>query len=150
MYQKRIVVLVVFFLGVTSFLLAYRQFAPSDVIQNTPVNTESEIATIHESILATEYQVSLGETAVYQAPNRVNGFRANFTKDGVELVPRLIENTNWSLALTLTQVGDSFGMTDVAPATLSAEGNQMIYDRGEIVEWYINNSPGFRTRVYPQ
>ncbi|MEM7336490.1 MAG: integrin alpha, partial [Chloroflexota bacterium] len=142
MYQKRIIVLVVFFLGVTSFLLINRHFSSTEVTQNESGQSDATIATIHESILATEYQVNQVETAVYQAPNRMNGFRSNFSDQGVQLVPRLEDSASWSLDLSLTRVGDEFGMVDVSEAKISTVGNQISYDRDGIVEWYINNNRG--------
>ncbi len=142
MYKKSILVLVVFFTGLTGFLLLNRQFSSTEISQKNSIQSAQMVGSIHDAILASEYQISQSETAVYQAPNRNNGFRAVFSDEGIELVPRVSGTERWSLGMALTQIGDDSGMIDVSDASISATGSQINYERENIVEWYINSSRG--------
>ena len=100
-----------------------------------------------QSILHAEYgvrSVAQSPTAVYQAPNRANEMRVLFSPDRVELTPRTETAVPWTVAWTLTQVGDETGMIAAEAAHLVSDGNRLAYERGVITEWYINDARGLQ------
>lgn len=140
MFKNRIVLLIVlclFFIGVA---IATTFYSPE--IVESP--TESVIATVQEDIIGMEYQVAAvgAETAVYQAPNRLNGIRTTFSEDGVQISPRLTDGNGWSLGMHVSHIGDDTQMLAVDEAVLSTNGRQITLERGDVVEWYVNSERG--------
>jgi hypothetical protein len=88
-----------------------------------------------------EYEISRQGTA-WQAPNRVNKFRTTFAPEGVRTVPRVEQDPSWTWGLTLTGIGRPGAVTPVEAATMSIDANRVTYDRGGIVEWYVNDPRG--------
>lgn len=140
MYKKRVLMLVGFFTLLSLVLTVERFLSPSQVSPQNEVRNDTTLAQVEEDILALEYNILAGDAVTYQAPNRLNGWRTHFNTSGVQMEPRV--DGDWSLEMTLTHMGDEFGMTAVEPATLMVDGNQISYSRGTVTEWYINNNRG--------
>lgn len=108
---------------------------------------EQWLTAVQEQIRQTEYQISWqAETPLpdvagaYQAPNRVHDFRTYFTGDGVRVVPR--QQADWRWSLSLAAVGDGQQMQAVEQAQITAVGNRVTYQRGDLAEWYVNDNRG--------
>ena len=111
-----------------------------------------------ERIAESEYELGREEQpalpglgAALQAPNRAHGFRTWFTNDGIRLVPRSdpgddtdggVNGPTWEWALRLARWGGPGLPRDAAPARLTVEGNEIEYDRGALVERYVNDRRG--------
>lgn len=119
----------------------------------------SWLTAVQNQIEQTEYQISwqpdvpvAGVDAAYHAPNRAHDLRAYFTADGIQVQPR--RQASWRWGMTLTQIGDGTVMRPVAPANISAVGNRVVYERGDLVEWYVNDNrgieQGFIVQARPQ
>ncbi|MCU0253318.1 MAG: FG-GAP-like repeat-containing protein [Acidobacteria bacterium] len=80
--------------------------------------------------------------AAWQAPNRAHDFRTWFTENGVRLVPRRKETPPWEWSLSLVGWGRPAAMRPVGPARLSVLENRVEADRGELVEWFVNDPRG--------
>ncbi len=90
-----------------------------------------------------EYEISpVGEEAVYQAPNRVHGFRTWFADDGVQLQSRLPQDEGWSWGLQLTAYGYAGQLTPVTNSVQVVDGNRIEYQRENLTEWYVNGAMG--------
>lgn len=107
---------------------------------------------VRESILASEYVVtgqtrtpSPGSSAGLQATNRMNGFRVRFSRDGVRLVPRHAEFGDaamWEWDLSLAAWGRIGALQRVEPVEPRVECSRVEYQRGDLVEWYVNGPAG--------
>jgi len=104
---------------------------------------------ITKDVARAEYEVTWQDRtpladarAAYQATNRAQNLRAYFTQDSLHLVPRTATDPMWMLNLTVTGSGSTDVMQQVAGAKLEAAGNGVQYDRGDLVEWYVNNNSG--------
>ena len=103
-----------------------------------------------ERIAAAEYEVAWDDDpplpdldGAWQAPNREQGFRTWFTQAGIRLVPREEPAPSWEWSLTLVGVGRRGSPAKpVEPATPLPSGGRVDYDRGAIVEWYVNDARG--------
>ncbi len=98
-------------------------------------------STVQQNIMEEEYHFSpsSGEkNALYQAPNRAHGFRSYFNEKGVRLVPRTEEKPSWELGLELAGKAEGSRLK----ADVKADGNRIEINRGDIVEWYINEENG--------
>jgi hypothetical protein len=100
-------------------------------------------------IARSEYEVrpsaEMRGAAGYQAPNRAQGFRTCFDEEGIRLQPRLTrrgERPAWEWGLTLRACGREGSMSAIMPATLQVSGNRVEYQRGGLIEWYINDERG--------
>ena len=78
----------------------------------------------------------------WQAPNRAHDFRTWFTESGVRLVPRRAETPAWEWSVSLVGWGRPGAMREVGPARLSVVENRVDADRGELVEWFVNDPRG--------
>jgi len=108
----------------------------------------SETAVI-DDIVQREYHVTWqpktvleSVSAAYHAPNRSQNLRSYFTPEGVYVVPRQAETSDWQWGLHLTAYGSNTKRMPVAAAKLQANGNRIEYQRGEITEWYVNDTRG--------
>ncbi len=101
------------------------------------------------SIEAEEYHASwVAKTpfadldAGWQAPNRAHDFRTWFTERGARLVPRRDETPAWEWSVSLVAWGRPGTLRDAAPGALRVLGNRVEVDRGELVEWFVNDDRG--------
>ena len=98
-------------------------------------------STIQQNLREEEYQISpafSGKNALYQAPNRAQGFRSLFSEKGVRVVPRTEEKPSWEWGLELVQKAEGGRLK----AEVTATGNRIEIDRGDIKEWYVNSPEG--------
>jgi len=89
----------------------------------------------------------------WQAPNRSHNFRIHFADDGVRVIPRTesrpgdpnsqATEPSWSWELRLARWGHPGAMALTVPARAKAAGNEVEYDRGTLVEKYVNDPRGF-------
>ena len=87
---------------------------------------------VGRDIAASEYHLTWQpEAQAFSAPNREQGLRATFGPTGLRVTPR--EDASWEWGLSLV------GWDEAAP---SASGPRVEYDRGRIVEWYVNEPQG--------
>ena len=106
---------------------------------------------VQKQIAESEYQITWQSTsslqgleASYQAPNRAHNFRTYFTGEAIRLVPRVHEDASpaWEWTLRLSQWGRPEELIAVEPARARADSNRMEYDRGALIEWYVNSASG--------
>ncbi|MCX7045426.1 MAG: integrin alpha [Candidatus Sumerlaeota bacterium] len=112
-----------------------------------------------QAVAAQEYEVTAvnqasasGAGAAYQAPNRSQGLRTNFTAQGPRVVPRTQEASwTWGLELTgftaphdpASAVGTQSACVPPAVEKISPNGNRIEYHRGAgLIEWYVNDPKG--------
>ncbi len=128
-----------------AFLLRILPFAALFVISCSASSAAevppSWISQAKQNVADAEYAITQQGTA-WQAANRAHGFRTTFAPEGVRLVPRLEQDSSWTWGLTLTGVGRPGAVTPVESALLRVDGKRITYDRGGIVEWYVNDARG--------
>ncbi|HEX4824754.1 MAG TPA: FG-GAP-like repeat-containing protein [Candidatus Polarisedimenticolaceae bacterium] len=88
-----------------------------------------------------EYEITSVQ-GTWQAPNHAQGFRTSFDETGIHLVPRDESASRWEMGLTLAATGRPSSLAAPATATSQVDGARMIYVRGEIHEWYVNDPDG--------
>ena len=103
---------------------------------------EREIADSEYRLTWQEETALAGIEAAWQAPNRAHDFRTYFTGDGIRLVPRSTDGASWEWGLSLVRVcrPGSAGLAEAA--RLSVAGPEAEYDRGSVVERYVNDRRG--------
>ncbi len=107
------------------------------------------LAAIEQEIARAEYEITWQTqtvledlTAAWHAPNRAQGFRTYFADEGIRMVPRSEESPAWEWRLSLFGWGRPGAVEAVEAAVLRAEANRIEYDRGDILEWYVNDARG--------
>jgi hypothetical protein len=107
------------------------------------------LSTVQERIAEEEYQVTWQDStylpdvdAAWHAPNRAHGFRSYFTGDGMRVIPRTESEPSWEWGLALVGYGRGENVWPVAKASLRPSGNRIDYDRGGIIEFYVNDPGG--------
>ncbi len=102
----------------------------------------SWIAEVERQIADAEYEIGWQpEPAAWHAPNRAQGFRTYFTPSGIRVIPRSAQ-PSWEWQLALVRWGRPAALAAVEPAALQVDGQRIEYDRGGIVEWYVNDRRG--------
>jgi hypothetical protein len=96
---------------------------------------------VAEDIRSSEYEITWEDSA-WQAPNRAHGFRTYFTEAGIRVVPRTSEGPSWEWGLSLIEYGRSADAHPPEPARVHPKSRRIEYDRGSIVEWYVNGPEG--------
>jgi hypothetical protein len=106
-------------------------------------------ATVQNDIRRSEYHITWQDRthlkdikAAYQAPNRAHNLRTYFTQEGIRVIPRTAKIPEWEWGMKLTGLGYTGHIRSVDFAELKTNGNRMEYHRGDLVEWYINDSRG--------
>lgn len=135
--------------------------ASSRALADPPFEAETAVAagwrdSIERDIAHSEYRVTWqDETALdglagaHQAPNRAQNLRTYFTPDGIRVLPRMAHRTvapAWEWGLALASWGRAAGGRQVQAAALRphmrVDGNRVEYRRGDLVEWYVNDTRG--------
>jgi hypothetical protein len=75
----------------------------------------------------------------WQAINSNNHLSVDF--DGKGIVARSLKD-DWDLRMELTQLGTPDQLKPVNNGSVQIKDNRITYDRGNIKEWYINDSKG--------
>jgi uncharacterized repeat protein (TIGR01451 family) len=83
-----------------------------------------------------------GLAAAWHAPNRAQNLRSYFTGRGVRVIPRVEQSASWEFGLELTGYGRAGSIRSVSAPVVSTRGNRITYDRGGVVEWYLNDTRG--------
>jgi len=112
-------------------------------------DSDDWLSRVQQRIADSEYQVTWQEatrlqnvSAAWHAPNRAHDFRAYFIEEGIRVVPRQQAESSWQWGLSLIGYGRGEQVSPVAAAKLTAVDNRIGYDRGEVVEWYVNARRG--------
>ncbi len=100
------------------------------------------LASVQDNIRKSEYNISRqpadpieGAEAEYQAPNRAQGFRSYFSGKGVRLIPREKLEKSWTWGLEFSNPGGK-------EPEINVSDNRIEYDRGDVIEWFINEEKG--------
>ncbi len=111
--------------------------------------SRSWFQTVQENIQQSEYHLSWADStpfeqlpAAWQAPNRAHDFRLYFHADGVRAVSRTKKPSGWQWGLTLQRYGFEGSLSEAVAPTLVPRQNRIDYDRGQLVEYYINSAEG--------
>jgi hypothetical protein len=106
-------------------------------------------AAVASTIADAEYRIGSPGGAVpadgepWQAPNRAHGFRTFFGSGGITIVPRIDEGEpSWRWNLRLVRWGRAAAFTDIAAAAGMVAGNEIAFQRGALVERYVNDRRG--------
>ena len=105
----------------------------------TPIPTALKEA-IDARFLQIEPQGSEGSR--YHALNLKQGMRLQFTTEGVEVQPQKKPEHPWRWGMTLAGYGFEGFIKPVKEGPMRSEGSRMIYDRGDLREWYVNEGRG--------
>jgi len=108
--------------------------AESDVqvppgLQDAYQQARQQIETIEEK----------GKPTHWHAINASNHLSVDF--DGKSIVAHSLKG-NWSVSMELTQLGPPNQLKPANKPSVHIIGNRITYDRGNIKEWYINDSKG--------
>src|SRR6185503_12575657 len=99
------------------------------------------LSRVQSGIAASEYEITW-QGDMFSAPNRAQNLRSHFTDRGVRIVPRQEQQPTWEWGLTLLRHGRPAELRTAHAAPLVPNGNRGERDRGDIVEWYVNDSRG--------
>ncbi|HQO19583.1 MAG TPA: FG-GAP-like repeat-containing protein [Acidobacteriota bacterium] len=136
-----IAILLVFMFGIFSFGQGLLEKISSEK-KVLPEETSAEWwSTVQQEIQKEEYHLSPSgdkSGALYEAPNRAQGFRACFTRDGVRVSPRDPKKAKWEWGLELVQKAEGSRLK----AEVTVKENRIEINREKVVEWYINDENG--------
>jgi len=111
--------------------------------------SEAWISSARQQIQNAEYHITWqnqtnlkGLAAAWHAPNRAQGLRTYFTGVGLRVIPRVEGSASWEFGLELTGYGRAGSIRPVSTSVASTQGNRITYDRGAVVEWYLNDTRG--------
>ncbi|MDH5546946.1 MAG: tandem-95 repeat protein [Gammaproteobacteria bacterium] len=134
--------------GVATLLTVNSQFT-----LNSSITNSDWFADATQDIRQREYFASYATQTVFpehdkllQAPNRAQHFRSYFLPDRIALVPRTYDisdtKSNWQWSLRLSDVNADGTQIPLQSAVIANNKNRVEYQRGNLVEWYINNNKG--------
>jgi hypothetical protein len=127
---------------------------PSSRIPNRAENPPAAVdqawlARIRNEIRNSQYEIIPPVTSEpgsasngWRATNWTHGYQIAFTPDRVRLTSSSTAENNWQWGLSFERYGRGDRIMSVESPTLSTRGNRLNYDRGEIIEWYINDRRG--------
>lgn len=78
----------------------------------------------------------------YQAFSPAHGMRASFSGKGFDVTPITPSAKTWRWGMSLREYGYGVCLERVGNATLVAIGNRIEYQRGNLIEWYVNRADG--------
>lgn len=80
-----------------------------------------------------------GEPIRWRAFNSTNNLNVDF--DGKSIVARSLKD-DWRLSMELIQLGEADELKPASKPSVHLKDNRITYDRGNIKEWYINDTKG--------
>jgi len=98
-------------------------------------------STVTRRLTASEYHVTPDGGAL-QAPNRAHGLRLGFTAEGVSAAPRAASREAWTWTWRTAAWGREGSLADAGAVAPAHELARVEYDRGSLVEWYVNGPEG--------
>lgn len=114
--------------------------------QATPASLTCAIErALQETHFTVVWQVGVpasGVEGAWQAPNRLHGLRTYFLPGGPRVTARSAAEGDWTLDLNLAELVRGRVARVPGAAQPETHGNRVIYDRGNIVEWYVNDERG--------
>ena len=79
----------------------------------------------------------------WQAANRAHGLVTSFDEHGIQMRPNGSDDTvSWELSLRLLEYGYEGAMVSARAADPQGYGRRVRYDRGDLKEWFVNDSRG--------
>jgi hypothetical protein len=112
-----------------------------DSVRVCPTEGSSWFAAVSEAIAEEEYAVSVQERGLH-SPNRAQNLRVHYTKETVEVAPRVPGLIDWEWRWSTAVWGRHDNLLSVKEVSPDFSGNRVFYDRGGFVEWYVNNQHG--------
>lgn len=123
---------------------------PETVMPSAPTDWWT---TAQDNIRRSEYDVTWQEQtyladvpAAYQAPNRAQNLRTYFVGAGPIIIPRIWSEEAialpWRWELNLVAWGREQVQQPAPQAEMEVQDNLVQYQRGELVEWYLNDEKG--------
>jgi FG-GAP repeat len=99
------------------------------------------------ALTAARYRIEERREGIYEAGNPKQGYRAVFTREGVEVRGSSQAGNEWRLGMKLTAYGYEERKKTVTSAGLKASGDRIEYERraGDgtgLSEWYVNRASG--------
>jgi FG-GAP repeat protein len=99
------------------------------------------------AVKAARYRIEERKEGIYEAGNPKQGYRAVFTREGVEVRGASLMGSEWRLGMKLTAYGYEERKKTVTSAGLKASGDRIEYERraGDgtgLSEWYVNRASG--------
>jgi FG-GAP repeat len=99
------------------------------------------------AMTAARYRIEERKEGIYEAGNPKQGYRAVFTREGVEVRGASLMGSEWRLGMKLTAYGYGEQKNAVSPADVKASGDRIEYERraGDgtgLSEWYVNRASG--------
>jgi hypothetical protein len=101
--------------------------------------------TIRARVEATRYDISQtepGPVAVYQAINKAQDLRADFTSQEASVVASVSSGQPARTALRLSGVGYGTSLQPPGEPQICVSGNRIEYCRPMLTEWYVNGATG--------
>jgi hypothetical protein len=120
-------------IGIPVFLTTSAAVAPSKPVQVD----EYEISARAGSRTA-------NPDAAWHASNRAQGFTASFAEEGIRVVPLGTSAPSWQWGLSLASYGYAGKEGPAGPAAVTANRNRVEYRRGDLLEWYVNETHGLK------
>jgi hypothetical protein len=81
-------------------------------------------------------------TSAWQATNRANNLHVNFLDYGIRVIPNDAIDIKWVWCLALKGYRTENTIMEVRPVIPEVNKNRIVYKRGPLEEWYINNEKG--------
>jgi hypothetical protein len=131
MYYSRIWWLLAIFLVTPAILQAKSTGQMSPGLQAAYDQAQHRIEVIEEK----------GKPTYWRAINPANSLNVDFNGKGIEVRTHSLKD-DWSLSMELTQLGAPGQLKPANKPSVQIEGNRLVYDRGAIKEWYINDPSG--------
>jgi FG-GAP repeat protein len=99
------------------------------------------------ALTAARYEIEERREGIYEAGNPKQGYRAVFTREGVEVRGSSLVGSEWRLGMKLTAYGYGERKNAVSPADVKASGDRIEYERRAgggrtMSEWYVNRADG--------
>ncbi|MFZ5797427.1 MAG: hypothetical protein C4563_06890 [Desulfobulbus sp.] len=110
--------------------------ANSQSTQNLPPGSVPAIVKSLLKDLPEEYQL-LENSKGYTMSNPGHGLHIAFSPDGLQ-----VKSGSWNWGMTMSGIGLPDSVKPVQKATLKNDAGRMVYDRGDVSEWYVNSPWG--------
>ena len=151
--------------------LARADSQPLNTIGNSVANTKQDFPDKNEQglssvstqdwadaaigeIIQSEYRINWQEStylddvqSAYHATNRSQNLRAYFTSEGVRILKRSDSQSSWDAGLHINKFESRDDLISTELEEISAFGNRIQYQRGNLTESYTNNENGLEHSI---
>lgn len=129
--------------------LGFEKIALIDKLNSKPTAAEENLlpdtwSKVRKNLIVSRHNIKKTDNnGIHKAVNLPNNLRIHFNKNDISITPQIYKpKLAWNVDLALTGYGYEGNIKPLSSAKIVVSDNRIEYQRGSLIEWYINDERG--------